>query len=116
MALNFDVHGESIQVWGPSAGTDGLGNPDNTWDDDKGTVQAIVAIPGVNQRDTITPAGRIATADKKVIVPSGAGIATGDRLEIDSVNYDCLGEYAAWIVRRRNVINHLEILLRKVVG
>ena len=115
MTLNFDVHGETIQIWGPSAGTDALGNPDNTWNDNKGTVKGIVSIPGTNQGDTITPAGRIATADKKVILPSDAAVITGYRLEIDSVNYDCLGELADWYVRRHNAVNHLEIMLKKVV-
>jgi hypothetical protein len=115
VTLNLEVHGETIQIWGPSGTTDALGNPVNTWNVNKGTVRGIVAIPGVNQRDTLTPAGRIATADKKVLVPSDAGIATGYRLEIDSIQYDCLGEYADWVVRRRNAINHLEIMLKKVV-
>lgn len=115
MSFNFDTHGESIQIWGPTAGTDSLGNSDNTWNDDKGTVKGIIGIPLGNQRDTITPAGRIATADRKVILPSDAVVITGYRLEIDNVNYDCLGELADWYIRRRNAVNHLEIMLKKVV-
>lgn len=86
-----------------------------TWDSDKGTVKGIVTHPTKDDMDTVTAAGRIAAADKKVIVSASADIATGDRLEIDSIKYECMGEYADWVVRRRNTINHLEILLRKVI-
>ncbi len=65
--------------------------------------------------DIISPTGRIAGADKKIIVPAAATIATGDRLEINSVKYDCMGEYADWSIKRRDTIHHLEILLRKVI-
>lgn len=78
-------------------------------------MKGIVTHPSKEEMDTVTAAGRIAAADKKVIVPAAATIATGDRLEIDSINYECMGEYADWVVRRRNTINHLEIILRKVI-
>ena len=115
MTFDFNKFGETIQIWGTSSGTDGLGNPTKTWDSDKGTVKGIPAKLKRNEADITTPAGRIAATDKKVIVPATATIATGDRLEIDSINYECMGEYADWVVRKRNTIDHLEILLRKVI-
>lgn len=116
MPLNFDTHGETVQIWGPAAGTDSLGNPTNAWSVNKGTVKGIVSNPGtLTPLDASTPVGRIHIADKIIIVQSDAAIATGYRLEIDSINYDCMGEYADWIVRRHGAINHMQIDLKKVV-
>ena len=115
MNLDFTIHGEIIQIWGSSSGTDGLGNPIKTWDQNKGTVYGMPATLRQSEMDAMSPTGRIAGADKKYIVPAEATIATGDRLEINSVKYDCMGEYADWTVKRRNTIHHLEIFLRKVI-
>ena len=59
----INAQGETIQIWGASEGTDGLGNPEKTWDSDKGTSTAVIQRP--TPRDIELSAGRIAATDKK---------------------------------------------------
>lgn len=116
MALNFNVYGETVQIWGPSDARDQLGNLIKTWNTDKGTVRGILSTPGMtDSKDITTPAGRIPNAEKILILSPTANIDTGDRLEVENNIYDCMGEHDTWIVRRRNKINHMEIPLRGVI-
>lgn len=105
--------GESIQVWGASSGTDGLGNPMKTWDQNKGTFTGVVMRPTAN--DVLFAGGRLSDTDKKLNAPSTAAIATGDRLEIDSITYDLYGSLADWQMKLGGTVQHLQIFLKRVM-
>lgn len=105
--------GEEIQIWGASSGTDALGNPVSTWDVDKDTFIGVVMRPTAN--DVLFAPGRISDTDKKLYAPSTANIATGDRLEIDSVVYDLYGTLADWQMKLGGTVQHLQIFLKRVV-
>ena len=104
--------GESIQIWGTSSTTDSLGNPVTVWDQDKGTFTGVVGRPKAN--DALFAGGKLADTDKTLIAPSDASIATGDRLEIDSVTYDLYGSLADWQVKLGGTVRHLALYLWKV--
>jgi hypothetical protein len=57
---SFDAHieayGETCQLWGASTGTDEFGNPEQTWDTDKGTFTGVVIRPTLNRRGILTRA------------------------------------------------------------
>ena len=109
----IEQYGETIQIWGSSSGSDDLGNPVKTWDQDKGTFTGVVLRPTAN--DALFDAGRIANADKKLLAPTDAAIISGDRLEIDSVVYDLFGVPADWQMKLSGSVQHLKIFLRRVV-
>jgi len=94
--------GETIQIWGTSSGTDSLGNPVSTWDVNKGTFIGAVQRPAPNDV-LFAPA------------PSDASIATGDRLEIDSVVYDLYGTLADWQMKLGGTVQYLQLFLKRVV-
>lgn len=104
--------GETIQIWGSSSGTDALGNPVKAWDQDKGTFTGVVMRPTAN--DVLFAPGRISDTDKKLHAPSTASIATGDRLEIDSVTYDLYGTLADWQIKYSGTVQHLSLFLKRV--
>ncbi len=104
--------GETVQIWGASSGTDDLGNPESTWDVDKGTFIGVVMRPTAN--DALFAPGRISDTDKKLHAPSTASIATGDRIEIDSVTYDLYGTLADWKVKLGGTVQHLQLFLKRV--
>lgn len=108
--------GETVQIWGASSGTDGLGNPESTWNVDKGTFTGVVMYPAgdAGVGDALFAAGRISDTDKKLHAPSTASIATGDRLEIDSVTYDLYGTLADWQVKLGGTVQHLQLFLKRV--
>lgn len=105
--------GETIQIWGASSGTDALGNPVSTWDVDKGTFTGVVMRPTAN--DVLFAPGRISDTDKKLNAPSTASIATGDRLEINSVTYDLYGTLTDWQMKLGGTVQHLQLFLKRVV-
>ncbi|MEA3397797.1 MAG: hypothetical protein U9R05_10085 [Chloroflexota bacterium] len=105
--------GETVQIWGASSGTDDLGNPVKTWDQDKGTFTGVVMRPTAN--DVLFAGGRLSDTDKKLHAPSAASIATGDRLEIDSVIYDLYGTLPDWQMKLGGTVQHLQIFLKRVV-
>ena len=109
----IEQYGETVQIWGTSSSTDGLGNPIKTWDDDKGTFTGVVLRPTAN--DALFDAGRVANADKKLLAPSDASIVTGDRLEIDSIRYDLFGIPADWQMKLSGTVQHLQIFLKRVL-
>jgi hypothetical protein len=109
----IEQYGETVQIWGASSGTDGFGNPESTWDVDKGTFTGVVLRPTAN--DITIAAGRITDTDKKLLAPVSADIATGDRLEIDSVTYDLLGVLADWQMKLFGTVQHLQIFLKRVL-
>lgn len=115
--MTFDKHielyGETVQIWGVSSGTDAFGNPESTWDVDKGTFTGVVLRPTAN--DALFEAGRVANADKKLLAPSDASIVKGDRLEIDSVVYDTFGVPADWQMKLSGTVQHLQIFLKRVI-
>jgi hypothetical protein len=115
--INFNAKGESIQIYGPGSGSDGLGNPTKTWDVDKGTFYGIVTRPGSRdvEEAQLGNSGTVAAAGKKLIAPSDADIATGDRLEIGGITYECQGSSEEWVVKKNGTAHHLEILLTRVV-
>lgn len=108
----ISAQGETIQIWGPSEGTDGLGNPEKTWDDDKGTSTAVIQRP--SPTDVELSAGRITTTDRKMFALSDATITTGDRVEIDSVNYDLMGTSDDWKIKHGNTVEYLRLFLQRV--
>jgi len=105
--------GETIQIWGASSGTDSLGNPVSTWDVNKGTFIGAVQRPAPN--DVLFAPGKISNTDKKLYAPSDASIATGDRLEIDSVMYDLYGTLADWQMKLGGTVQYLQLFLKRVV-
>ena len=109
----IEQYGETVQIWGASSGTDDLGNPISTWDVDKSTFTGVVLRPTAN--DALFDAGRVANADKKLLAPSDADIAVGDRLEIDSIMYDLFGVPADWQMKLSGTVQHLQIFLRRVL-
>lgn len=109
----IEQYGETVQIWGASSSTDGVGNPVSTWDVDKGTFTGVVLRPTAN--DALFDAGRVANADKKLLAPSDASIVSGDRLEIDDVRYDLFGIPADWQMKLSDTVQHLQIFLRRVV-
>jgi hypothetical protein len=115
--MNFDNlidrNGETVQIWGQSSDTDGLGNTFTTWDVDKGTFTGVVVKSGIY--DVALEAGRITTSDRKLIAPSDADIAVGDRLEIDGVKYDCYGSDDDWKVKLNGVTQYKKLFLKRVV-
>lgn len=115
MTFNKQIerYGETIQIWGASSGTDDLGNPESTWDVDKGTFTGVVLRPTAN--DALFEAGRAANADKKLLAPSDASIVSGDRLEIDSVTYDLFGVPADWQMKLSGTVQHMQIFLKRVL-
>jgi len=104
--------GESIQLWGSSSSTDALGNPIKTWDQNKGTFLGVVGRPKAN--DVLFAAGKIADTDKTLIAPSGTSLATGDRVEIDSIIYDLFGSLADWQIKQGTTTRHLHLFLKRV--
>lgn len=115
--MTFDAHieayGETCQLWGASTGTDEFGNPEDTWDTDKGTFTGVVIRPTAS--DITASAGRIADTDKKLLAPTTADIATDDRIEIDSVTYDLLGDHADWQMKLSGTTYHQQLFLRRVI-
>lgn len=105
--------GETIQIWGSSNGTDSLGNPIKTWDQDKGTIVGVVGRPKAN--DALFAGGKLSDTDKTLIAPSDASLATGDRLEIDSITYDLYGTEADWQMKLGTSTKHLQLYLKRVV-
>jgi len=105
--------GETVQIWGSSSGTDDLGNPVQTWDQDKGTFVGAVQRPTAN--DVLFAPGKLADTDKKLIAPSDASIATGDRLEIDSIIYNLYGTLADWTMKQGGTVRHQQIFLKRVM-
>lgn len=113
---NFDnliaSQGETVQIWGPSVGADGLGNPETTWSVDKGTTVAVIQRPGA--RDIELSAGRVTDTDKKMYAKSDAAIVTGNQVEIDSVYYDLLGTLDDWKMKQSGTVEYLRLFLRRV--
>ena len=113
---NFDnlitAQGESVHIWGASVGTDGLGNPEKTWDTDKGTTTAVIQRPGA--KDIELSAGRVTDTDKKMYAQSDAAIVKGDQIEIDSVYYDLLGALDDWKMKQGGSVEYLRLFLRRV--
>lgn len=108
-------HGETVQIWGTSSGTDDLGNPVKTWDSDKGTFLGIVTRPTAN--DVLFAAGKLSDTDKKLLAPSDADIVTSDRVEIDSVTYDLYGTLEDWTAKPLNgTTRYMRLFLKRVVG
>ena len=105
--------GESIQIWGSSSGTDDLGNPIKTWDQDKGTCIGVVGRPKAN--DVLFAGGKLSDTDKTLIATSDANLATSDRVEIDSVTYDLFGTLADWKIKRGTATQQLQIYLKRVI-
>jgi hypothetical protein len=109
--------GESIQIWGQIWGaaseTDDLGNPVKAWTVNKGTFIGVVMRPKAN--DVLFAGGKLADTDKTLIAPSDASIATGDRLEIDSVTYDIYGTLADWKIKLGGTVQHLSLYLKRVI-
>lgn len=105
--------GETVQIWGSSSTTDGLGNPVKTWTTDKGTFTGVVTRP--SPEDVKLEAGRIASTDKKLYAPSDASIATGDRIEVDGINYDCYGSSEDWGVKDAGTVKYLRLFLKRVI-
>lgn len=104
--------GETVRIWGSSSSTDDLGNPVKVWDQDKGTFIGVVGRPKAN--DVLFAGGRISDTDKTLIAPSDANLATGDRVEIDSIIYDLYGTEADWKQRLGTTIKHLQLYLMRV--
>lgn len=109
----IENYGEEIQIWGQAASTDGLGNSITLWTTDKGTFTGAVARP--SPEDIALAAGRISITDKKLLAPSDAAIATGDRLEIDGINYDCYGSSEDWGIKRAGTVQYLKLFLKRVI-
>ena len=109
----IERNGETIQIWGSSDGTDALGNPVKAWAVDKGTFLGVVGRPKAN--DALFAAGKLSDTDKTLIAPSDADIATGDRLEIDSITYDLCGSLADWRRKLGTNTKHLQLFLKRVV-
>ena len=105
--------GETIQIWGTSSSTDTLGNPTKTWDQDKGTFIGVVGRPKAN--DVLFAGGKLADTDKTLIAPSDASIATGDRLEIDSITYDLFGSLPDWQAKHGTTTRYLTLYLKMVL-
>ena len=104
--------GETVQIWGSSSGTGALGNPVKAWDQDKGTFTGVVGRPKAN--DVLFAGGKLSDTDKTLIAPSDVSIATGDRLEIDSVTYDLYGTLADWQMKIGGTVQHLSLYLKRV--
>ena len=109
----INAQGEAIRIWGSSEGTDGLGNPEKTWDDDKGTSTAVIQRP--TPKDIELSAGRIEATDKKVFALSDADITTEDRIEIESVHYDLMGAVDDWRIKQAGTVQYLRLFLRRVL-
>ena len=105
--------GETVRIWGASTGTDDLGNPIKTWDQDKGSCLGVTAYPKAN--DALFAGGRLSDTDKTLIIPSDSDIATGDRVEIDSVIYDLYGTDADWKLKFGNTLKYYHLYLKRVV-
>lgn len=108
----INAQGESVKIWGPSVGTDGLGNPETTWDVDKGTTTAVIQRLGA--KDIELSAGKVTDTDKKMYAKSDAAIVTGDRIEIESVNYDLIGSLDDWKMKQAGTVEYLRLFLRRV--
>lgn len=104
--------GETIQAWGNTNTTDGLGNTVKTWTTDKGTFTGIVQKP--KSTDIKLMAGRIDETDRVVYAPTDSGITTGDRLEIDSVYYDIIGSIDDWKLKRNGTTQYYKLILKRV--
>ncbi len=114
MIDNFiESYGETIQIWGQAASTDGLGNPITVWTTNKGTFIGVVSRPSPD--DISFTAGRIASTDKKLYAPSDANIITGDRLEIGGIKYDCYGNLEDWKIKHGSTVNHFRLFLKRVI-
>jgi len=115
--MTFDAHieqyGESIQLWGDSDGTDDLGNPVKVWNVDKDTFTGVVLRPTAS--DITISAGRLSGTDKKLLAPTTADIATGDRIEIDDITYDLLGSHEDWQMKLSGITQHQQLFLRRVL-
>ena len=104
--------GETIKLWGQSSSTDALGNPITVWNQDKGTFKGVVGRPKAN--DVLFAGGKLSDTDKTLIAPSDASLATGDRVEIDSVIYDLYGTAADWKQKIGTTTKHLQLYLKRV--
>ncbi len=109
----IEQYGETVQLWGAADGTDSLGNPTKTWSVDKDTFTGVVQRPTAN--DITLSAGRLTDTDKKLLAPTTADIATGDRIEIDDIAYDMLGSHADWQMKLSGTVRHQQIFLRRVL-
>jgi len=116
-AAGFNAHieqyGESMQLWGSYSDTDDLGNPVKTWAVDKGTFTGVVLRP--TAADITISAGRLSSTDKKLLAPTTADIATGDRIEIDDITYDLLGSHEDWQMKLSGTTYHQQLFLRRVL-
>ncbi len=110
----IEGYGETIQIWGQAPSTDGLGNPITLWTTDKGTFVGVVARP--SPEDITLAGGRISITDKKLFAPSDASIATGDRLEIDSIKYNCYGSIADWKIKQGDTVQYFKLFLKRVLS
>lgn len=108
----INAQGESVKIWGPSVGTDGLGNPETTWDVDKGISTAVIQRP--NAQDLKLSAGTVTNTDKKMYAKSDATITTGDRIEVESINYDLIGSLDDWKMKHSGTVEYLRLFLRRV--
>lgn len=106
--------GETIQIWGAVSSTDGLGNTIKVWTTNKGTFTGVVSRPTPD--DIALLGGKISATDKKLYAPSDASIVTGDRIEIDSIKYDCFGSSADWGIKRAGVVQYLKLFLKRVLS
>lgn len=105
--------GELIQIWGSSDSMDDLGNHIKVWNVDKGTFTGVVGRPKAN--DVLFAGGKLSDTDKTLLAPSDASLATGDRVEIDSITYDLFGTEADWKMKLGGTVVHLQLFLQRVL-
>ena len=105
--------GETVTIYGTSSGTDALGNPVSIWDVNQGDEIGIVT-PALTE-DFKLFAGRIASSDRKLILPSSSNITTGDRVLVDGVWYDAQGTKPDWKIKFKGTTEVFSLLLKRVL-